>query len=154
MCKAARPLDGVDSSNPCRWRGKRLHHHGGGVCWLFVLLWMDLWHHELIVCKKWYKINLKMRLTALLFDPPRRAPHLWRVWYDHCKGTPYTMVVPDSTSDIGLVIVKVGGWIVFLDDPFSIRRVSRTPFATHVTLYFNYYCTLQGKKLSILHYHY
>ena len=26
--------------------------------------------------KKWYKNNLKMRLTALLFDPPRRAPHL------------------------------------------------------------------------------
>jgi hypothetical protein len=37
---------------------------------------MDLWRHELIVCKKWYKNNLKMRLTAVLFDPPRRAPHL------------------------------------------------------------------------------
>ena len=79
MCKAARHLDGVDSSNPRRWRGERLHHHGGGVCWLFVLLWMDLWRHELIVCKKWYKnTNLKMRLTLLLFDPPRHAPHL--VW--------------------------------------------------------------------------
>ena len=31
----------VDSSNPHRWRGKQLHHHGGGVCWLFVLLWID-----------------------------------------------------------------------------------------------------------------
>jgi hypothetical protein len=41
MRKAARHLDGVDSLNPRRWRGKRLHHHGGGVCWLFVLLWMD-----------------------------------------------------------------------------------------------------------------
>jgi hypothetical protein len=41
MCKAARRLGGVDLLNPCRWRGKRLHHHGG-VCWLFVLLWMDL----------------------------------------------------------------------------------------------------------------
>ncbi len=30
---------------------------------------------KLIVCKKWYKNNLKMRLTALLFDPPRHAPH-------------------------------------------------------------------------------
>ncbi len=58
-------------------RGKWLHHHGGGVCWLFVLLLMDLWIHELIVCKKWFKNNLKMRLTALLFDPPRRAPHLF-----------------------------------------------------------------------------
>ncbi len=55
--------DGVDSSNPCRWRGERLHHHGDGVCWLFVLLWMDSWCHKLIVCKKLYKNNLKMRLT-------------------------------------------------------------------------------------------
>jgi hypothetical protein len=63
MRKAARHSDGVDSSNPRRWRGEWLHHHGGGVCWLFVLLWMDLWRHKLIVCKKWYKNNLKMRLT-------------------------------------------------------------------------------------------
>ncbi len=76
MCKAARYLDGVDSSNPRCWRGKWLHHHGGGVCWLSVLLWMDSWCHKLIVCKKWYKNKLKMRLTVLLFDPPRRAPHL------------------------------------------------------------------------------
>jgi hypothetical protein len=41
MRKAARPLGGVDSLNPHRWRGERLHHDGGGVCWLFVLLWMD-----------------------------------------------------------------------------------------------------------------
>jgi hypothetical protein len=39
--KAARPSGGMESSNPRRWRGERLHHHGGGVCWLFVLLWMD-----------------------------------------------------------------------------------------------------------------
>ncbi len=41
MRKAARHLDGVDLLNPRRWRGEQLHHHGGGVCWLFVLLWMD-----------------------------------------------------------------------------------------------------------------
>jgi hypothetical protein len=41
MRKAARPSGGVVSSNPRRWRGKQLHHHGGGVCWLLVLLWMD-----------------------------------------------------------------------------------------------------------------
>ncbi len=76
MSKAACHSVNVDSSNPCRWRGERLHHHGGGVCWLFVLLWMDSWRHELIVCKKWYKNNLKMRLTALLFDALGRAPHL------------------------------------------------------------------------------
>jgi hypothetical protein len=62
MHKAACPSGGMESSNPRHWRGKRLHHHGGGVCWLFVLLWMDSWHHELIVCKNWYKSNLKMRL--------------------------------------------------------------------------------------------
>jgi hypothetical protein len=32
MHKAARHLGGMDSSNPHRWRGKHLHHHGGGVC--------------------------------------------------------------------------------------------------------------------------
>ena len=62
MRKAAHPLGGMDSLKPLRRRGERLHHHGGGVCWLFVLLWIDSWCHELIVCKKWYKNNLKMRL--------------------------------------------------------------------------------------------
>ena len=39
MCKAARRSSGIDSSNPCHWRGERLHHHGEvvGVCLLFVL---------------------------------------------------------------------------------------------------------------------
>ncbi len=41
MSKAAHHSDGVDSLNPRRWRGERLHHRGGGVCWLFVLLWID-----------------------------------------------------------------------------------------------------------------
>jgi hypothetical protein len=42
MRKAARPLGSVVSSNPHCWRDKQRHHHGGGVCWLFVLLWIDL----------------------------------------------------------------------------------------------------------------
>ncbi len=62
MRKAARPSGGMESSNPRRWRGKRLRHHGGDVRCVFVLLWMDLWRHKLNVCKKWYKNNLKMRL--------------------------------------------------------------------------------------------
>jgi hypothetical protein len=37
MCKAAHPSGGVGSSNPRRWRGKWLHHHGDGVYLLFVL---------------------------------------------------------------------------------------------------------------------
>jgi hypothetical protein len=36
MRKAAHPSGSVGSSNLCRWRGKRLHNHGDGVC-LFVL---------------------------------------------------------------------------------------------------------------------
>jgi hypothetical protein len=31
MRKAAHPSGGMGSSNPCRWRGERLHHHGDGV---------------------------------------------------------------------------------------------------------------------------
>ncbi len=96
MHKAAHHSDSVDSSNPRRWRGKRLHHHGSSVCWLFVLLWMDSWRHELIVCKKVDKNNLKMRLTALLFDPPRRAPHL--MWVG---GIKFTLVSPLLQVDIG-----------------------------------------------------
>jgi hypothetical protein len=42
LCWVARHSYFVDSSNPRRWRGKQLHQHGGGVCCLFVLLWMDL----------------------------------------------------------------------------------------------------------------
>ncbi len=61
MCMAARPSGDMESSNPCRWRRKRLHHHAGNVCRVFVLLWMD---SELNVCKKRYKNNLKMMLTA------------------------------------------------------------------------------------------
>ncbi len=87
MRKSARPLGGMDSLNPHHWRGKWLHHHGGGVCWLFVLLWIDSWRHELIVCKKWYKNNLKMRSTVLLSDPPSCTPYLLHTWeYIHgCK---------------------------------------------------------------------
>ncbi len=74
MRKAAHPSGSVESSNPCRWRGKRLHHHGGDVCCVIVLLWMDSWHHKLNVCKKLYKNNPKMRLTALLSAPHWHAP--------------------------------------------------------------------------------
>jgi hypothetical protein len=32
MRKAAHLSGGMGSSNPRRWRGDRLHHHGDGVC--------------------------------------------------------------------------------------------------------------------------
>ncbi len=86
MRKAARHSDGMDSLNPHRWRDKRLHHHGGGVCWLFVLLWIELWHHELIVCKKWDKNNPKEGLCGVTFCPtlacttPLVFPSIWHCW--------------------------------------------------------------------------
>ncbi len=48
MRKAASPLGGMESLNPCHWRGERLHHHGGSVYWFFVLLWMDSWRQAVI----------------------------------------------------------------------------------------------------------
>jgi hypothetical protein len=76
MGKAARTLGGMESSNPRRWRGKRLPHNGGDVYFMFLLLWMDSKCQELNVCKKWYKNNLKMRLTVLLSAPHWLAPYL------------------------------------------------------------------------------
>ncbi len=58
------PLEGWAAPSPWWW------------CLLVVvLLRIDLWRYKLIVCKIWYKNNLKMRLTALLFDPPMRASY-------------------------------------------------------------------------------
>jgi hypothetical protein len=56
MPKATRPLGGVDSSNPRRWRSKRLNHHGDDVCCVFVLCVAI----SLIVCKKSPEHNLKV----------------------------------------------------------------------------------------------
>ena len=39
MLKAAQPSSGMDSSNPRRWRGKRLHHHGDVVCRSLCFFW-------------------------------------------------------------------------------------------------------------------
>ncbi len=72
MFKAALPLGGMESSNPRCWRDKRLHHHGGDVRCVLVLLWMD---SELNKCKKWCKNNLMMRLMALLSAPCWCAPY-------------------------------------------------------------------------------
>ena len=102
MHKATPPLGGVESSNLRRWRGEWLHHHGGDDCYVFVLLWTDSWIHEHIVCKKWYKNNLKMRLTTLLSAPHWHAPYqknngwrgtlaiflFWKKWLETCLTDP------------------------------------------------------------------
>ncbi len=120
MRKAAHHSDGMVSSNPHRWtRGKRLHHHGGGVCWLFVLLWIDLWHHELIVCKKWYKNNLKEGWCGVTFCPTLACTTPWIHWRYYecywvessCKVVPHLNGQSEysqaSTSDK----LDVDGWI-------------------------------------------
>ncbi len=94
MRKAARPSGGMVSLNPRRWRGKRHHHDGGGVCWLFVLLWIDSWHHELIVCKKWYKNNPKEGLCGVTFWPTLvcTTPCLiwmWEAVWGGCQPQPW-----------------------------------------------------------------
>ncbi len=113
MCKAACPSGGVDPLNPRRWRGERLHHHDGGVCWLFVLLWMDSWCHELIVCKIWFKNNLKMRLTALLFDPPTRAPYLYHITHFICFEITCELIVRINSIPSSSRFV-INGWHCWL----------------------------------------
>ena len=72
MWKAAHPLCGVDSSNPHCWRGWRLHHHGGGVCCVFVLcVAVSSGCCHLSYLDKYVPHNV------LHSDPPRLAPHHW-----------------------------------------------------------------------------
>jgi hypothetical protein len=37
--RVARTLDCADTSNPCRLKGKQLHHHGQGIYFTFCGLW-------------------------------------------------------------------------------------------------------------------
>ncbi len=65
MRKATRPLGSMDSLNPCRWRGKRLHHHGGDDNCVSVL-WVATssgCHYSSYV-EKYHNItyNLKLRI--------------------------------------------------------------------------------------------
>ncbi len=99
MRKAAHPSGGMDSSNPCHWRDGRLHHHGRGVYWIGCVLWMVSWRHKLIVCKKWYKNNPKMRLTALLSDPPMRAPYLKRIGFLQNESLNPRIIATQKTLD-------------------------------------------------------
>jgi hypothetical protein len=76
MRKAAHPSGGMDSSNPHRWRGEQLHHHGDGVCLLFVLFCAvsSDRRHSSYVDK--YESNLKVGLLMKQSVPPRLAPYL------------------------------------------------------------------------------
>jgi hypothetical protein len=59
MCKANRPLGSMVSSNPRRFTGKQLNHHGGDVCCVFVVLCVVV---SLVVCKKVTEHNLKVHI--------------------------------------------------------------------------------------------
>jgi hypothetical protein len=60
MCKTACYSGSMDSSNPCHWhwRGKRLHHHCGDVCCVFVLCIAV----SFVVCRKVPEHNLKVHI--------------------------------------------------------------------------------------------
>jgi hypothetical protein len=82
MRKAAHPSGGMDSSNPHRWRGEQLHHHGDGVCLLFVLFCAvsSDRRHSSYVDK--YESNLKVGLLMKQSVPPRLAPYPQRSGID------------------------------------------------------------------------
>jgi hypothetical protein len=69
MRRAAHPSSGMNSSNPRRWRGKRLRHHGDVVC-----------HVVCAFCVAFD--SCRMRPTYVLevshSEPPRLAPYLDR----------------------------------------------------------------------------
>ena len=70
MCKATRPSGGMDSSNPRRLRGWRLHHHGGGVCCVLAP------YHNMVVSYSycWWQNQQCDKGTPLHRDPFHR-PH-------------------------------------------------------------------------------
>ncbi len=57
MRKAAHPSGGMGSSNPRRWRGKQLHHHGDGVCHVVCAFLCSFW---LVTCQS-YSSYLRFR---------------------------------------------------------------------------------------------
>ncbi len=64
MRKAAHSLCGVDSLNPCHWRGKPLHHHGDDVWCVFVLCDVVL----LVMCKNVQEHNLEVHILPYYKD--------------------------------------------------------------------------------------
>ncbi len=129
MRKAARPLGSMESSNPRRWRGKGLHHHGGEVHCMFVLLWMDSWCHKLKVCTKWYKNNLKMRLMMSQSVPPRLTPHLEMVSQEPAASWRFFNASDRFTT------AMVSTWH-FLGSPFCLMSRRTAAMCTRYSLLF------------------
>ena len=93
MRKAAHPSGGMDSSNPHRWRGEQLHHHGDGVCLLFVLFCAvssDRRHSSYV--DKYESNLLKVGLLMKQSVPPRLAP------YASSSTATTTITSPSSSS--------------------------------------------------------
>jgi len=62
MRKAAHYFGSMDSSNSRRWRGERLHHHGDGVCLLFVLFVPS---HLVVFTRHMYLDKYKRDVTSM-----------------------------------------------------------------------------------------
>ncbi len=65
----------VEPSTPRCWRGEQLGPHGCSVCDVFVCCGCCRIASSSLYLKKWYKINLGIRLTILLHVPHWHAPH-------------------------------------------------------------------------------
>ena len=101
MRKAAHPSGGMGSSNPRRWRGERLHHHGDGVCHVVCAF--------CVVFDSW--LVSRTRRTYILevsqSGPPRLAPyqyqllvHVLLIWCCHCQE--FRVMNPSSSQQAGL----------------------------------------------------
>ncbi len=68
MWKAACPLGSMDSMNPRCWRGKWLHHHGGGVCKVPVACCAL---SQLVSHQSWFSYNVTICPTLACNTPVR-----------------------------------------------------------------------------------
>jgi hypothetical protein len=100
MRKAAHPSGGMGSSNPCRWRGERLCHHGDGVCKVICAVYVvfDSW------LVSWTRPTYVLEVSQS--EPPRLAPyHLQSYWCwswgsrIHDTSRPRFLSQSDSDSD-------------------------------------------------------
>ncbi len=107
MHQAARPLGSLDSSNPSRWRGKWLHHHGGDVSCVFVLcVAVSSGRRNLLCVEKYQNITLRCAycltiwlIGVYLFGQPARAPCQQQHQHKRqCQGWPINNINKHKTS--------------------------------------------------------